>query len=342
MSEWLIATDRLTRTYRLGSTEVRALREVNLQVAPGEFVALMGPSGSGKSTMMHLLGCLDTPTAGHYYLEDREVSQLTNTERAREAVACVAEPARLDVERCALGVIEIATATMVRALRRVSVERGVDPRGTPPGAVGGAGALFVCRLADSLGVAQAIIPPHPGALSALGLAAAKGRVEYTASLHQPDAALDAPGLSRAYAELQARCVADLPGATVRRIAECRYPGQGYEVAVGAGRDGRATAAAFHRAHAARFGHADRARPVEIVNIRAVATGRAASVRLARRARGRGRGKIANGRVPLEQLPAGAVLRWPLLLDRRDATGRIAAGWRGVVDDRGAVLLDRLR
>ena len=83
MSEWLIATDRLTRTYRLGSTEVRALREVNLQVAPGEFVALMGPSGSGKSTMMHLLGCLDTPTAGHYYLEDREVSQLTNTERAR-------------------------------------------------------------------------------------------------------------------------------------------------------------------------------------------------------------------------------------------------------------------
>jgi putative ABC transport system ATP-binding protein len=79
----LIATDRLTRTYRLGLTEVPALREVSLQIAPGEFVALMGPSGSGKSTMMHLLGCLDTPTDGHYYLEGRDVSQLTNMERAR-------------------------------------------------------------------------------------------------------------------------------------------------------------------------------------------------------------------------------------------------------------------
>ncbi len=83
MSAWLIETDELGRTYRLGTTEVRALRGVSVQVAPGEFVALMGPSGSGKSTMMHLLGCLDTPTAGRYVLEGRDVSQLTAAERAR-------------------------------------------------------------------------------------------------------------------------------------------------------------------------------------------------------------------------------------------------------------------
>jgi putative ABC transport system ATP-binding protein len=83
MSAWLIETDGLTRTYRLGTTAVQALRGVSVQVAQGEFVALMGPSGSGKSTMMHLLGCLDTPTAGRYLLEGHDVSRLTVNERAR-------------------------------------------------------------------------------------------------------------------------------------------------------------------------------------------------------------------------------------------------------------------
>ena len=83
MSAWLIETTELTRTYRLGTTEVQALRGVSVQVAQGEFVALMGPSGSGKSTMMHLLGCLDTPTAGRYLLEGRDVSRLRVNERAQ-------------------------------------------------------------------------------------------------------------------------------------------------------------------------------------------------------------------------------------------------------------------
>ncbi len=83
MSAWLIETEGLTRIYRLGTTEVQALRGVSVQVAQGEFVALMGPSGSGKSTMMYLLGCLDTPTTGRYLLEGRNVSRLTAGERAQ-------------------------------------------------------------------------------------------------------------------------------------------------------------------------------------------------------------------------------------------------------------------
>jgi putative ABC transport system ATP-binding protein len=79
----IIQTENLTRTYSLGNSIVNALRGVDLKVEAGEFVALMGPSGSGKSTMMHLLGCLDTPTAGRYLLEGRDVSTLSKDERAR-------------------------------------------------------------------------------------------------------------------------------------------------------------------------------------------------------------------------------------------------------------------
>lgn len=79
----IIRTENLTRSYILGNSTVRALREVSINVDTGEFVALMGPSGSGKSTMMHLLGCLDTPTAGRYWLEERDISTLSKDERAR-------------------------------------------------------------------------------------------------------------------------------------------------------------------------------------------------------------------------------------------------------------------
>ena len=79
----VIRTENLTRSYIVGNSIVNALRGVNIEVQTGEFVALMGPSGSGKSTMMHLLGCLDTPTTGRYLLEERDVSTLSKDERAR-------------------------------------------------------------------------------------------------------------------------------------------------------------------------------------------------------------------------------------------------------------------
>jgi len=79
----IILTHNLARDYELGAEVVHALRGVDLQIRRNEFTAIMGPSGSGKSTLMNLLGCLDTPTGGEYWLNSQKVSELNDDELAR-------------------------------------------------------------------------------------------------------------------------------------------------------------------------------------------------------------------------------------------------------------------
>jgi putative ABC transport system ATP-binding protein len=79
----IILTHKLSREYDMGSEVVRALRGVDLQIRRNEYVAVMGPSGSGKSTLMNLIGCLDTPTAGEYWLNSQKVSDLADDDLAR-------------------------------------------------------------------------------------------------------------------------------------------------------------------------------------------------------------------------------------------------------------------
>lgn len=80
MAEELIRIENLSKTYKNGSVEVNALKEISLTVKPGEFMAIMGTSGSGKSTLMNILGCLDRPTDGEYYLEGISISDKTDDE----------------------------------------------------------------------------------------------------------------------------------------------------------------------------------------------------------------------------------------------------------------------
>src|SRR5579864_1401640 len=79
----VIVTDNLWKTYEMGDQEVHALRGVNLRIRHNEYVAIMGPSGSGKSTLMNLIGCLDSPSQGKYWLNGHDVSELNDDELAR-------------------------------------------------------------------------------------------------------------------------------------------------------------------------------------------------------------------------------------------------------------------
>jgi putative ABC transport system ATP-binding protein len=78
----MINLQNITKIYPMGKGELPVLREINIHIKPGELVAIMGPSGSGKSTVLNLMGCLDKPTSGSYYLDGREVSQLSSIELA--------------------------------------------------------------------------------------------------------------------------------------------------------------------------------------------------------------------------------------------------------------------
>jgi putative ABC transport system ATP-binding protein len=83
VNDMIIRTEGIRKDYQLGDEVVRAVRGVDLEIRRGEFVALMGPSGSGKSTFMNIIGCLDTPTEGKYWLHGQLVSELTDDELAR-------------------------------------------------------------------------------------------------------------------------------------------------------------------------------------------------------------------------------------------------------------------
>jgi putative ABC transport system ATP-binding protein len=82
MDPWVIQAENLTKVYKMGEVEVHALRGLSLKIARGEIIAIMGPSGSGKSTLMNIIGCLDRPTAGEYFLDGERVSNLKDDQLA--------------------------------------------------------------------------------------------------------------------------------------------------------------------------------------------------------------------------------------------------------------------
>jgi N-methylhydantoinase A len=194
---------------------------------------------------------------------------------------------------------------------------------------GGAGPLFTCRLAESLGMRRAAIPPHPGVLSALGLAVAPARVEQVASLHRNSAGLDRASWDAAFAPVERAVRDELPRAALARVAECRYPGQGYELTVAADAGPASIAARFHEVHRERFGYADAGREVEVVNVRVVGTSRGPADR-----------RTGGPDLVAATGEAGRRINGPATVALADATVRIEEGWSGVVHSTGAIIVER--
>jgi len=270
---------------------------------------------------------------------------------ARAALDELARAAGLDVPTVAWGMLEVAAAAMARALKQVSVRRGIDPRALGLLPFGGAGPLFGCLLAEELGIGTVVIPPHPGVLSALGLAAAPERVDAAASVHQPLDTLPAEQLERWRDDLARAVLSDLPGAEVQAYADCRFSGQGYEVMLAVPGGPAALRDAFVAAHRQRFGHGHGEAQVELVALRAVAvrpaptlafgTGSRGSVKpRAARVGWRGATESAERR-PLDGMKPGTAVRGPTVLDGADATALVAPGWEGRVHRCGALIVRRV-
>jgi N-methylhydantoinase A len=256
-----------------------------LCVGPASAGAVPGPACYGSG------GRLPTVTDAHVVAgsigETTALAGSLQPDRGRaiEAIATLAGPLRLPVDAVAEGILAIATAHVASAFRRVSLERGVDPRGLPLVAFGGAGPLHAGRLVRELGLGEAIVPPAPGLLSASGLVGADLRLDAALTVLVRLDDTDWPVLVAWYREASAGLRRQLIDDGVPRgshvvsgSVDCRYVGQGYEIGVPLEtidvRGLRAVVGAFHREHEVRYGHRS-TDPVEAVTLRVSVVGRLA-------------------------------------------------------------------
>jgi len=266
---------------------------------------------------------------------------------AERALARLGDRLGLDALQAALGVVRVADTEMVRALRVISVERGLDPREFALVAFGGAGGLHACGLAEELGCRTVLVPRAAGALSALGLAISEVRHDYVRPvLHEGPT-----GLEAAYAALEATAYAELDAPRMERRADLRYAGQSFELTV-AGATAGELEGAFHAEHQHRYGHRIDDEPVEIVNLRLVATLPGATPDLlepepAAAACGRREVLLEGGLVEAvvldrARMGRGSPVEGPAVVAFPEATCLVRPGWAGVVDEVGTLVLERRR
>lgn len=248
-----------------------------LRVGPRSAGAVPGPVAFARG------GTQPTVTDAHISLGRLDAARLSggvtlDAPAAKRAIAALAKKLGASPERTAEAIIAIADAAMARALRRVSVERGIDPRSCALVAFGGGGPLHACALADLLGMNTILVPPHAGVLSALGLAIAPERRDAAVSVMRVADGIDKKAFRVLLGGLAKRAV----NSSAKKLAwhaRIRYAGQGHELDISCkpGDDGASLSKRFAVAHDVRYGFTLE-RPVEIVAVRVAATGKPVNVR----------------------------------------------------------------
>jgi N-methylhydantoinase A len=205
-------------------------------------------------------------------------------ERSRRVLERFASRLKMDARSLAEGIIRVADATMERAIRVISVERGFDTRDFALLSFGGAGGMHACSLAQKLRIPKVIVPKNAGVLSALGMLLADTVKDYSLSVLQAGDHTSVSELRRLFRPLLSDAARDLrrEGFAQRNIRllrslDVRYVGQSYELTAPFSADYRHE---FHRRHLRRYGYADENRPVEVVNLRVKAVGITEKPRLA--------------------------------------------------------------
>jgi N-methylhydantoinase A len=286
-----------------------------LRVGPQSAGADPGPACYGK-------GELPTVTDAHLVLGHLAESELLagtlRIDRARAERAVGSQAA---------DILRVADATMERALRNVTVRRGIDPRPCTLIAFGGAGGLHACSLASALGMRSVLVPRDPGAFSAHGMRMADRRRDHVRTV-----LLDADECVARLEELF-EPLAGTGAALEVRTADARYVGQSHELSVTADND---LVEGFHRAHERAYGYCDRTRSVEVVNLRLAAIDPAprADPYAARQPVEAHRGPPRMLREELE----GAV-RGPIVLTELTATTVVPEGWTATALVDGTLLLE---
>jgi len=317
-----------------------------LRVGPRSAGADPGPAAYGRGgeeptvTDAHVvLGRLGGGLAGGVEL-DREAAQRT--------VEALAGELGLGPDECAEGILRVANAEMLRALRVMTVERGVDPRRYALLAFGGAGGLHAADLAAELGAERVLCPRAGGVLSALGLAVSPGRRDAQRSLLLAGDELTTDAAREAAEALgeAARDALDAPEAELRTEWDLRYRGQAFELTVGGEPDPEALRAAFEDAHEDLYGHRDPEGVLELVTARVTATVPGPELTLVAAA---GEveeaerevvwaGERQSTRILRGDLPQGTTVSGPAICELPEATVAVPPGWKGEIHESGALTL----
>jgi N-methylhydantoinase A len=312
----------------------------SLRVGPRSAGAEPGPACYGRGTLPCLtdahvvLGRLPVrgPLGGAIELEPR---------RSFDAIAPLARRLRVSVTKLAAAALDVADAAMEQAAKKVSLERGHDPRELALFAFGGAGGLHACRLAARLAMREVVVPPLPGATSAWGMATSDARLSFSRGLVRTVDAASRRVITAKVRELESEARRALvhelgPGPVrVERSLALRYRGQSFELEVAL--HGRDFVADFETLHRTRYGFALEGAPVECVALH-VAVVRPAPAPVRRPARAARSARLAGvGRagawpvVERDSLPVGAFVRGPCVVVEPTATTVVERGFVARVD-----------